>query len=181
MNHTKKIIYAAVFIALGVLVPQLFHFTGVANAGTIFLPMHIPVILCGFVLGPYFGGIVGAITPFISSILLGMPPMQRMPFMVIELAVYAFVAGLMYQTFGCYKKKFGIYITLISSMIAGRLVYGMSLWVASDILGISKMGPIAAIDAVVKGVPGIGIQLVILPVIVYQLKKGTVIEYEYSR
>ena len=181
MNETKKIVYAAMFIALGVLVPQVFHFTGIANAGTIFLPMHIPVILCGFVLGPYYGAIVGALTPFLSSILLSMPPMQRMPFMVIELAVYAFVAGMLYHKLGFYKRKFGIYLSLVVAMVAGRIVFALCLWLATNKLAISNMGPIAALDAVIKGIPGILIQLVILPALVYQLKKGSIIEHEFSR
>lgn len=181
MNQTKKIIYAAMFMALGLIVPQAFHFTGVANAGAIFLPMHIPVILCGFVLGPYFGILVGALTPLLSSLLLAMPPMQRLPFMMIELAVYAFFAGIMYQTFGFYKRKFGIYCSLIIAMVAGRIVYAISLWLATNILGISKIGPIAALDAVIKGIPGIVIQLVILPAIVYQFKKGIISENESIR
>lgn len=181
MNRTKKTIYAAMFLALGLLVPQAFHFTGVTNAGVVFLPMHIPVILCGFVLGPYYGVIVGALTPLLSSLLLAMPPMQRLPFMMIELAVYAFVAGLFYQTFGFYKKKFGIYFSLIVAMVAGRIVFAISLWLATNILAISKMGPIVALDAVIKGVPGIIIQLVILPAIVYQFKKGIIIENETIR
>ena len=178
MNQTKKVIYSAVFITLGLIVPQVFHFTGVVNSGAVFLPMHIPVIIGGFVLGPVFGMIVGGITPFLSGILLGMPPMARMPFMIIELAVYAFIAGLLYNTLGLRKRKFGIYITLIVAMILGRVVYAISLWIAADLLGIGKIGPMAAVDAVVKGVPGIIIQLILIPMIVYQLKRGKLMNNE---
>lgn len=178
MNRTKKLIYAALFIALGLVIPQAFHFTGVANAGVVFLPMHIPVIIAGFVLGPMWGMIVGAMTPFLSGILLAMPPMARMPFMMIELAVYALVAGVLYQKLELKRKKFGIYITLIVSMLAGRVVYAICLWLATDLLGLSKIGPIAAVDAIIKGIPGIIIQLVLIPIIVYQLKKGAFLKNE---
>ena len=84
---SKKIVLSGLFIALGVVVPMIFHTVNLA--GPIFLPMHIPVLLAGFLLGPVYGGIVGIICPVISGLATGMPPlMPNMPIMAFELCGY---------------------------------------------------------------------------------------------
>lgn len=90
----SQLALGGLFLAAGVLVPQLFHFLPWPNAGSIFLPMHLPVMLAGMLLGPYLGGTVGALTPLLSCLAFSMPPLARMPFMVLELAAYGVLAGL---------------------------------------------------------------------------------------
>lgn len=172
----KKITYGGLLIAAAVLLPQVFHLTGVAQAGKVFLPMHIPVLLGGFVLGPVFGLFIGIISPLISCLITGMPDMQRVLFMVFELAGYGFISGLFYETLGFRKRKFGIYISLISAMIAGRLVYGFSLFAAGSLLGLEGFSFFMMIGAVVTGVWGIIIQLVFLPSVVYGLERSGYLE-----
>ena len=172
MTNTKKIVFSAIFLILGLVIPQAFHYLPIANTGSILLPMHIPVLLCGFLLGPLYGALVGILTPAFSFLITGMPPIQIMPFMVIELFAYGLVAGIMFSILKKANKMVRIYISLIVAMILGRMVYAMSLFFATNLLGLSKIGPIAAINGFVKGVPGIIIQLVIIPPLVYQVRKS---------
>jgi len=172
LTKTKQLVYSAVFLILGVIIPQAFHFIPIGNTGSILLPMHISVLLCGFFMGPWWGIIVGGLTPALSSLLTGMPPMQRLPFMVLELAVYGFVAGLCYRNLRIKKPLIRIYLSLVTSMIAGRAVYALSLFVATKLLHLQMLGPIAAVNATIQGIPGILIQLVLIPPIVYQGRKS---------
>ena len=81
--------------AFAILLPQAFHLTGIPQSGQIFLPMHIPVLISGFVLGPVFGLFIGVLSPIISSLLTGMPDSFRLPFMIAELASYGFMSGIL--------------------------------------------------------------------------------------
>lgn len=172
MTKTKQLVYSAVFLILGVIIPQAFHFIPIGNTGSVLLPMHISVLLCGFFMGPWWGIIVGGVTPAISSLLTGMPPMQRLPFMVIELAVYGLIAGLSYRILKIGKPLVRIYFSLVIAMVAGRGVYAISLFVATKLLHLEMLGPIAAINATIQGIPGILIQLILIPPIVYQGRKS---------
>ena len=89
---TRKLVSCALCIALGVLLPMAFHV--IPNAGSVFLPMHIPVLICGLFCGWPYGLACGILTPFISSVTTGMPPAMMLPQMMVELAVYGLVAGL---------------------------------------------------------------------------------------
>jgi len=170
--NTKKITFGALIVAISVLLPQAFHFAG-QQAGQIFLPMHIPVLLGGFILGPGYGLAIGILSPVLSSLLTSMPPMAKLPFMILELAAYGFASGLLY---GFLKRKkahttIAAYISLIAAMAAGRLVYALSLFVAAEMLGIACDGPAAAVASVVTGIYGIAIQIIIIPPIVIMLER----------
>ena len=93
-SRTRDLTYAALLIALGLLMPQVFHMIGGQQAGGMFLPMHIPVLMAGLLLGPAYGTAVGVVTPLLSFLISGMPPLAKLPFMVIELAAYGFASGL---------------------------------------------------------------------------------------
>ena len=174
---TKKLTYGALIVACAIVLPQLFHLSGIPNTGAVFLPMHIPVLLGGFILGPAFGAVIGALSPLISSLLTAMPPLARLPFMVIELAGYGFFAGLMYQTIGFNRKKCGTYLSLISAMLFGRVLYTLAAFIASEWLHIEKAGGImAGINATVTGFAGIVIQLMFIPPLVYALKKAGMLD-----
>jgi niacin transporter len=175
MSKTKKIIYTALCMALGVVLPIAVH--SVPNAGSVLLPMHIPVLLCGLICGWPFGLLCGAVTPVLSSLITGMPPMAYVPSMAIELAVYGFVSGLLINIIKTKKQTANIYITLIIAMIAGRLAYGtvnalifrvgnysMQIWITS---------------AFITSLPGIIIQLVLIPIIILALQKANLIKKRY--
>ena len=178
-KNVKKITVGGLLIALALVLPMAFHLTGVPQPGQVFLPMHIPVLLGGFVLGPVFGFFVGLFSPIISSVLMGMPAVGRLPFMMIDIAVYGLVSGLMYNTFKFNKKKMGTYISPLTAMLCGRIVYAISLFVAVNLMGIQCGGPIAAVTATVSGVPGIIIQVLIIPPVVYALERSGYIDRHF--
>ena len=97
---------------------------GGPQAGRLFLPMHLPVLFGGFILGPVHGLLIGAVSPLINSILTGMPMLDRMPFMMAELAAYGFVSGLFYRSLRFRRKRFGTLISLVSAMLA-RLIFAL--------------------------------------------------------
>lgn len=177
-NNVKRITYSAVLIVLAIVVPQLFHFTGVPQSGAVFLPMHIPVLIAGFVLGPVYGLALGGIAPIASFFISSMPSAERLPFMILELMTYGFLTGFIYYTLNMKKYKIGKYISLIGAMIGGRIVYALSLLVAGNLLGITETGVVAALTAVVTGIYGIILQLVIIPPIILALEKGRLIAFD---
>lgn len=166
----KTLILCALFSAFGVLLPQIFHLFG-APAGTVFLPMHIPVLISGFIVGPLGGLVVGLISPLLSSFITGMPPMTRLPFMVFELMAYGFFSGLIYKYLPR-KKWFSLYLSLIGAQLAGRLVNVLCAVIAVYLLGIKTMTPGAVWLALTTGLPGIFIQLISIPLFVKGIQKG---------
>ena len=106
-----KLAYGGLLVALGILLPQAFHIFG-QNAGMIFLPIQIPVLFAGMLLGPYYGGLIGILVPLFSSVLTGMPPVPKVYFMFVELMAYGIVIGWMI-------KKTNVYASLLTAMILG--------------------------------------------------------------
>ncbi len=157
---TKKLVYTAVFLALGILFPMLFHLLGLP--GQVLLPMHIPIFLGALTLGPISGFIVGILTPILSSLLTGMPPMIPMvPIMVFELAAYGFFAGFLYEK---YPKN--VFIPLIAAMIIGRIVAGIAAWSVFNIFNMDEINILTYISSsFVKGLPGIIMSLVLVPLL----------------
>ena len=170
-NKTQRLVVAALCLALGLLLPQVFHVIPVANTGNVFLPMHIPVILCGYFVGAGYGALVGAICPLLSFLFTGMPNAARLPFMIVELMAYGAASGLAYQLLTKMNKTLRIYLTLIITMICGRVAYFMGLVVAVYILGMKELSVMAVISAFVLGLPGIVIQIIIIPVIIFSIDK----------
>ncbi len=171
MTKTKRLIFAGLCVALGVVLPIAFH--SVANAGSILLPMHIPVLLCGLVCGWPFGLACGALTPLLSSLFTGMPPVAMLPSMVCELAVYGLVSGLLMQKIKTGKILLDLYLSLIAAMLAGRLVYG--LLNALIFRAGSYSLPLWLTASFVTALPGIIIQLAVLPALVLALQKTKLI------
>ena len=168
---TKQLVLAALFIAIGVVLPQAFH--TVPNAGSIFLPMHIPVLIAGFALGPVFGAICGVITPILSHLIFSMPPVPMLAQMVCELAVYGFLTGLLSRVFDVGSNLGKIYVVLILSMIGGRVIYGLLNYFIFKAGAYSLQMWLSA--AFIKALPGIAIQLVLIPILVSRLKKANLI------
>jgi len=170
-KSVSKMILAAMFLALALVLPFL---TGqIKEIGNALCPMHIPVILCGFFCGPWYGLAVGFIAPILRFMLFGMPPIMPIGIaMSFELATYGFITGIFYQNLP--KSKISIYISLIAAMIAGRLVWGA---VRVLLLGIGQFefGWAAFMSgALLNAIPGIIIQLVLIPILVMVLQKYTV-------
>lgn len=168
----KNLVFTALCIALGIVLPIAFH--SVPNAGTVFLPMHIPVLLCGLITGPVYGLICGIITPLLSSLMTGMPPAAILPGMLCELAVYGLITGLLFHFIHIKSFAAKTYLSLVGAMLCGRLVsgvlnalifkagaYSFQVWVTASF---------------VKALPGIAIQIVIIPVILAALKQAKLVE-----
>ncbi len=166
MFPARKITLAAMFIALGLLLPIAFHGLGL---GTVFLPMHIPVLLAGLMAGPGVGLVVGAAIPGLSSIATGMPPLLPMvPMMTVELAIYGLIAGLLHHSW-----RKGLIVSLLGAMLAGRVAYGVvgALFLPLlGITGISVWGPITY--GVVTSWPGLLVQLVLIPLLVQAVRRA---------
>jgi len=160
MNQTGRLVGSSAFIAFGIIFPILFHSFGAS--GSIFLPMHFPVLIAGLFLGSYSGFIVGVLTPIISSFLTGMPPvMPVLPVMVVELSIYGVVSGYVYR-----RKSRNLLIALLCSMLAGRMAATIIVYIMATMLHIN-LSPIAYITTgVVTGLPGIMIQFITVPLLV---------------
>lgn len=167
MNKSiKKMTITGCCIALGIILPMAFHM--IPNAGSIFLPMHIPVLLCGILCGWQYGTICGILTPFLSSTFTGMPPAAMLPAMMCELFTYGLTSGLLSQ-FVNFKNPLASTCThLIGAMLAGRIVSGI---VNALIFRVGNYSlEIFLSAALFTAIPGILIQLIIIPILVYILK-----------
>ena len=164
-NTVKQMVLAGLMLAMGIVLPVTFHMLGL---GSTFLPMHIPVLLAGFILDLPFAFLVGAATPLLSSLLTGMPPLfPVLPYMVCELAAYAAVASIMSS------RKYNVYLSLLASMLAGRIVAGLAVWVLANLFAANLPSPpVFVASAVTTGLPGIVVQLVLLPPLVVLLNKA---------
>lgn len=165
---TTNIVKGAMFIALGVLLPQAFHLAG--GGGPVFLPMHIPVLLAGFLAGPITGLYVGILTPILSHLVTGMPPVApipMLPIMIFELSTYGLIAGILYN-----KLRLNVFISLIGAMLAGRAAYGLTVYFIITLFSIKMpLGPIAAVVVAVKtGIIGIILQIIVVPILVKLLE-----------
>ena len=172
-NKLLKLIYAALMLALAYVMPFL---TGqIPEIGAMLCPMHLPVLLCGFICGWPWGLAVGLVAPLLRSLTLGMPPLfPTAVCMAFELATYGAIAGLMHKLLP--KKKPYIYCSLITAMLAGRLVWGAAMFIC---LGISGKGFTFAkfiSGAVLEAVPGIIVQIVLIPIIVMVLDNPKVLK-----
>lgn len=160
---------AAMFLAIAFVLP---FFTGqIPQIGNMLCPMHLPVILCGYICGGPWGLVVGFVAPLLRSFIIGAPTLfPRAVAMAFELAAYGFFSGFFYRVLP--KKKINIYASLVLSMIIGRLVWGF-VQIACVGFNASEFG-LAAFwaGAVANAVPGIIIQLILIPVLVIVLEKN---------
>lgn len=168
---TRRIVLTGLCIALGVVLPLAFH--AVPNAGSVLLPMHLPVLLCGLACGWVYGLGCGVIVPLLSSLLTGMPPAAYLPSMVCELAAYGLASGIMSSAVNIKRRTLGLYIQLIAAMLAGRVVYGImnALIFAAGQYSFS----IWLTGVFVTSLPGIAIQLVLIPLIIIALRRAKLI------
>ena len=169
----RRMANGGLLIALGLVLPFL---TGqIPSIGSKLLPMHIPALLTGYVCGPVYGLLIGFIIPVFRSALFGMPPMYPIAIaMAFELSVYGFLVGLLYKRFP--KKKIYIYLSLAISMIVGRVVWGLVSYILFGISGSEFSMEIFIAGAFINALPGILIQLLIIPPIVMLLRKGKIID-----
>ena len=168
MSRSKKLTLTALCAALCVVLPVAFHL--IPEGGSLFSPMHIPVLLCGLSCGPVWGLICGVLGPVLSSFITGMPNAAYLPPMLVELVVYGLVCGLGMGLVRTGKLTADIYISLVCAMILGRVAAGLvrgfifargaftiGMWAASYFAG---------------SVPGIVAHLILVPVLYAALLKA---------
>ena len=176
LTPVKKLVFTAVCAALCLVLPMAFH--TVPNAGTIFLPMHIPVLLCGLICGWPYGGVCGLVGPLLSSLVTGMPPAAMLPSMMVECCAYGFVTGMLMRHLHTRHAVADLYISLVSAMVVGRVVAGFAkAWIFTP--GISPFAWVTT--SLVAGIPGIIIQLILMPMVVLGLTKAKLIPTRYPK
>ncbi|MBQ3565610.1 MAG: ECF transporter S component [Oscillospiraceae bacterium] len=173
MNKTNKLVLSAMFLALAYIMPFL---TGqIPEFGSMLCPLHIPVLICGFLCGWKWGLLVGFTAPLIRSLTLGMPPLFPTAIcMTFELAVYGMVAGLMYKILP--KKNVFIYCSLLIAMIAGRIVWGIAMLISMGLDGGKFTFTAFIAGAFTNALPGIAIQIVVIPIIVILCDKSKILK-----
>lgn len=167
-NNVINPALSAMFLAMAFVLP---FFTGqIPQIGNMLCPMHLPVIMCGYICGGPWGLAVGFVAPLLRSFIIGSPTLfPRAVAMAFELATYGFLSGFLYRTLP--KRKINIYLSLIISMIIGRFVWGI-VQITCAGFNVEKFG-LAAFwaGAVVNAVPGIIIQLVLIPILIIIIEK----------
>ena len=167
MSQVKKMMVTALLMACGVVLPMMLH--SIPNAGRVLLPMHIPVLLCGLTCGGLYGLVCGLFTPLLSFIMTSMPAAGYLPAMMVELAVYGLVSGVLMDKVQSVKGTKKVLVCLVMAMLAGRIVYGlmnalvlragqysMTMWISASFI---------------TAAPGIVIQLILIPLIMKLLRK----------
>jgi hypothetical protein len=164
-NTTQEIVLGGLLLASGVILPMVFHLFGMT--GPIFLPMHIPVLIAGFLLSPQLALIVGIMTPLLSSMFTGMPVMFPIAvIMAVELGVYALAASISIR-----KLNMPTIPALLIAMAAGRIAAGITVALLVQLFGIKMNALLYLKAAVITGIPGILIQLAVVPILVIAIKK----------
>lgn len=163
-QKVKYIVGTILFSGIGIALPRIFHVLAGSAAGTTFLPMHIMVLIAALVFGVTSGSVVAGISVIGSYLLTGMPNLARLPYMLIELVIYAVLLG-------AFNKKFNSYLSLIATIILGRVIYAGVLLVAIHGFGLPTYG-ISVIQSIQAGLPGILIQLICVPFIAKTIQKG---------
>lgn len=166
-SAVRKLTYSALYLALAMVLPFL---TGqVPKIGSMLCPMHIPALLCGFMCGWPWGLAVGFISPLLRSMIFGMPPIWIAIPMAFEMATYGAIAGLLYRKLP--KTGWRIYASLISAMVAGRLVWGLVKFLLAGLQGTEFSLALFLSGAVTTAIPGIILQLILIPILVVVMER----------
>ena len=176
MNNRKtnvlRLTCAAICLALCMVLPFL---TGqIPELGQALCPMHIPVLLAGFLCGPWWAMAVGFVAPFLRYLLFSMPPILPDGLaMAFELLTYGLVAGILYRLLP--KKTGSIYLSLIGAMLAGRIVWGIVSIAIYDVMGSPYIWAIFFAGAFANAIPGIIVHITLIPVLVLALQKAKIL------
>ncbi len=170
LSVKTQTIGALIALVSAVALPQIVHMIGAASGmgtslGEIFLPMHLPIILMGFLVGSYAAGAAGLLSPLVSFALTGMPSSVMLPFMMIELCVYGICAGLLRNV------KIPVIAGVLIAQIVGRIVRAGAIAVGFYVFN-TVVNPTVVLTSITAGLLGIILQLVIIPLAVYRLKEA---------
>lgn len=183
MNETKTqrpvqtLTTAAMLMALGFVLP---FFTGqIPQIGSMLCPMHLPVLLCGFLCGWKYGLAVGFVLPLLRSVTLGAPPMYVAIAMAFELAAYGFLAGFLYAR-SRWQCVVALYRCLILAMIGGRVVWAAAQAALSGVSGQAFTWQMFLSGAFFTAIPGIILQLVFIPAVMVALDRAGLVRFRRS-
>ncbi|MCD7862471.1 MAG: ECF transporter S component [Lachnospiraceae bacterium] len=177
-NHVQiqNMVLAAMFLAIGIILPTITG--GIPQIGNLLLPMHIPVLFCGLICGWQYGLIVGFITPLLRGAIFGMPMFYPTGLaMAFELATYGSVIGFLYARFRK-KNVASIYMSLIPAMIIGRVVWGVVRVIMMGVGGSAFTWQMFIAGALLNAIPGIILQLVLIPAVMVALQRAGVLHYQ---
>lgn len=177
-EKTYKLVLSALFLTLCLVLPILTG--GIPAIGNMLLPMHIPVLLCGLICGWQYGLVVGFVAPLLRSVLFGMPPMYPVAIaMAFELAAYGLIIGLVYAA--VHKRGVAaLYISLLTAMVGGRLVWGLAEVVLLGMAGNAFTLQAFLSGALLSAVPGILLQLVLIPAVMVALDRTGVVRFQHA-
>ena len=172
----KNTVLSAMFIAIGIVLPFL---TGqVQQIGNMLLPMHLPVLLCGLICGPLYGFLVGILLPILRSFIFEMPPLYpQATAMAFELATYGLIIGLLYRHFPQQNIRY-LYLSMIISMISGRIIWGIAEVILLSFVNSHFTFKAFISGALLTAIPGIILQLIIIPSIMLSLQKAKLISFK---
>jgi riboflavin transporter FmnP len=161
-NHfpVRTLTTTGLLLAVGLLLPFLFHSLVGSSGGRMLLPMHYGVLIGGLLLGPVAGAFLGIATPLLSTVLTGMPAMPVLPPMVVELVVYGIAAGLARRQFHA-----TVLWSLLLAMMAGRVALGLAVAVLGPAIGLDARPVVYVMTSITAGLPGIAAQLVFIPLL----------------
>ena len=162
--NVKNLVTTAMLVAVGIVLPSFFH--AFPGGGPAALPMHLPVLICGLVCGAPYGAVCGFVLPLLSSF-TGMPPLPVAFAMAFELCAYGLVSGLLYRSF-----RQNVYVSLVGALLAGRVVSGVANAILMGVMGKPYGLQAFLTSAFVTGLPGIVIQLAVVPLVVVALTKA---------
>lgn len=177
MSQVKRIVIAAVCAAIGIVLPMAFH--SIPNAGSVWLPMHIPVMICGLVAGPAAGAATGLLAPVLSSLLTGMPAAAILPSMACELVTYGLVSGALSERVRTGALGRDLYVSLVGAMLAGRVVRGVLDALVFSAGSYSLEAWLTA--SFVTGITGIVLQLAVVVPIVVSLERAGLVPPRYPQ
>ena len=174
-KYIQNLVLAAMLMAVGIILP---FFTGqIPQVGSMLLPMHLPVLVCGLVCGWQYGGMVGFILPLLRYVLFGMPPMPNGIAMAFELAAYGAIVGFLYNS-SRWQCIVSLYRSLLIAMLGGRVVWGV---VSVLILGVAHEAftwQMFLAGAFLNAIPGIILQLVFIPALMVALNRTGIVRFQ---
>jgi hypothetical protein len=153
-------------VAATLVLPQLLHAAGVVSGtgnalGQSFLPMYLPILLVGLLAGPVAGAVSGALAPLISFAISGMPPAAMLPFITAELILIGFAAGMLRDV------KMPTIGKVALAQLAGKAMYALAILTAVYAFGNETVGIGNVLGSIGTGLPGLALQWVLLPLIVF--------------
>lgn len=165
----SEYVLAGIFLAIAMVLP--FLTAQIPQIGKALCPMHLPVLLAGFFCGPGLGFAVGLIAPVLRAVVFASPVlMPNAVGMCLELATYGFISGYLYRYLP--KTKFNVYFSLICAMLLGRIVWGVGRVLLLNLGGYAFSWSAFIAGAVLNCIPGIVVQIVLVPLIVFALKNN---------